>query len=104
MERVLSKKLVEINPNLLAHWCPACDGFHLITVNQPDGFNRLWFWNNDVNRPTFTPNLGVPNRCHYRITAGEITFLPDCNHVMVGRRCTMPDVPSDLKVELNVKI
>lgn len=97
MSKVLSKKIVTVNENLLAHWCPACDGFHLIFINRPNHFNRQWFWNGDLEAPTFRPNLGTPNYCHYRITSGDIEYMPDSKHLLAGKIVSMPDIPTNLK-------
>jgi hypothetical protein len=102
MEKALSRKIVAVNPNLLAHWCPACDGFHLVFINKPNGFDQVWFWNGDVETPTFRPNLGTPNHCHYRITSGDITYLQDSKHILAGKTFSMPDIPLDIPVMFNV--
>lgn len=103
MNQLLSSKLYAINENLLAHWCPACDGFHLIFVNRPNHFQQQWMWNNDPISPSFRPDLGVFNRCHYRITDGIIDYLPDCNHLLVNQAVPMPDIPTYIADQLSVE-
>lgn len=96
MVTVLSRKLVALNDDVLAHWCPSCDRFHLVYINRLNHFEKMWVWNGDVNLPTFQPNLGTPTRCHYRITDGNIEYLPDSSHLLSGKIVSMPDLPPNL--------
>lgn len=102
MSNVKPVKLKLISDNLLAHWCPACDGCHLIYINKLNHFSEVWEWNLDMDKPTFTPSLGVPNHCHYRITDGNIEFLPDSKHILAGKTVSMPDIPDLLHRAIQV--
>lgn len=69
-------------------FCPACQHCHL--------FDGKWKFNNDLDKPTFTPSLLVygnkatrkntngkyGQRCHSFVTDGKIQFLSDCTHSM----------------------
>jgi len=70
------------------HWCPGCDEAHIVEVPR-------WTWNGDEERPTVTPSVNMPGRCHYVLTGGVIRFCGDCSHGMAGKVVEMPDFPSD---------
>lgn len=63
--------------------CPGCNCAHSV--------NQTWGFNNDVDKPTFTPSVlvtgrGDPNyRCHSFVTDGKIQFLEDCSHQHKGQ-------------------
>lgn len=103
MSNMLSSKLYRITEDLLSHWCPACDGFHLVFINTPSHFGKRWVWNQDPVKPSFKPDLGTFNHCHYRITDGVITFLPDSKHLLAGQDVEMPDIPSDILGKLSMQ-
>jgi len=77
--------------------CPACRYPHL--------FDARWKFNEDVDRPTFTPSMLVngelykqdPNliRCHSFVTEGRIQFLSDSNHSMAGQTVDLLDFTWD---------
>lgn len=72
-------------------WCPGC--------NEPHHLTDAWTFNNDHERPTFTPSLlvhGLPShhpRCHSFITAGRIEFLGDCEHALRLQTVDIPEWP-----------
>jgi hypothetical protein len=37
----------------------------------------------------------VDRVCHYRVTAGQLEFYPDCTHDLKGQTVAMPDIPED---------
>jgi hypothetical protein len=92
--------------------CPAC-GEHVIAVSPPFSNGAAWGFNNDMDKPTFSPSLLVRtgkkadpshvmspetmgerwNRiCHSFIRDGMIQFLPDCTHELAGQTVPLPDV------------
>ncbi len=93
-----------------AHWCPGCEEMHIL----PDG----WCFNEDLTRPTFRPSFKhsglrtvyengkwtgewvrdpagnpVSRICHYNLTDGQIHFVSDCTHALVGHTVPLPDLP-----------
>lgn len=101
-------------------YCPGCEDSHYLVVESKQG--SCWSFNNDVERPTFSPSLlvktghyvsGRPqppdcyhcNRdrleddmgyscgiCHSFIRAGKIEFLNDCTHNLAGQTVELPDL------------
>jgi hypothetical protein len=100
-------------------WCPGCDGAHLVYVGSGSG--PRWGYNDNPERPTFTPSVlvksghyisthkpgdpcwcdyearfGRPSPfkcsiCHSFVTDGKIQFLPDCTHELAGKTVDLPD-------------
>lgn len=98
----LSKLLRRMDDGRLMFWCPGCDGGHGIQVGAGPG--PRWGWNQDVEKPTFTPsilvsyngaNAGIdgapPAVCHSFVTDGRIQFLGDCTHQLAGQTVDIPD-------------
>jgi Family of unknown function (DUF6527) len=76
-------------------FCPGCQCGHRVRVHPP-GIPGLWTWNNDVNKPTFTPSIlvnasNVNQRCHSFVTDGKIQFLTDCYHELRGQTVELDD-------------
>ncbi len=92
-------------------WCPACNKAHGLHVGL-DG----WTFNDDLERPTFTPSLKATYRhptgysndnpaplgydgpysdevCHSFITDGRIQFLTDSTHSLAGQTVDLPEWP-----------
>lgn len=55
----LSSVLRNISDGRIAYWCPGCEQIHAVNV-LPGG----WEWNQDVNKPTFSPSVLVTSG-HY---------------------------------------
>jgi hypothetical protein len=82
----------QIEYDVLFFWCPACDKYHSVNVNHPNG----WGWNGSLNQPTITPSIlvtgGYPDmRCQSFVTDGKIQYLSDCSHGMAGQTVELPD-------------
>ncbi len=101
----ISRKLRSADGGVLMFWCPGCDGAHGIKVGQGPG--PRWGWNQDAERPTFTPSVLVrydgadagvdgapPAVCHSFVTDGRIQFLSDCTHALAGQTVDIPDFDS----------
>ena len=96
----------------LLFWCPGCDGAHQVQVG--DGPGPRWGFNDDYDRPTFSPSVLVKTGhycagqdgkdcwctyearrdkpapfkcsvCHSFVRDGQIEFLGDCTHALAGR-------------------
>lgn len=118
---VLSRLLRNSENNGITFWCPGCNKSHQIRVGEGSG--PRWQWNNDVDKPTFTPSILVTNGhysprwdgtscwctynkehpddatfncscCHSFITDGNIQFLSDCSHALAGQTVPLPTYPN----------
>lgn len=70
-------------------YCPGCSERHQIVVG-------VWGFNDDLERPTFTPSVlvqGGPDNavCHSFVTDGRIQFLGDCTHALAGQTVELPE-------------
>lgn len=81
-------------------YCPGCKSYHGLNVENPAG-RPIWQFNNDFIKPTFHPSLLVtwtwgaeraPKCCHSFIRDGNIQFLNDCTHELVGQTVPLPPV------------
>jgi hypothetical protein len=88
---------------LLTFFCPGCQRRHMINHGGGDG--PQWAWNGDYERPTFVPSVLVtysgadagtngapPGVCHSFVTNGQVQFLGDCTHPLVGQTVDLPDI------------
>lgn len=93
--------------NHYVHWCPACEGMHVITVGGPPE-KPNWSFDGNLNSPTFSPSVNirwgnkvpgqegrhrVGGQCHYFIRAGHIEYCGDCTHALAGKVVELPDLP-----------
>jgi hypothetical protein len=109
----MGKKLRNQAGGLISFWCPGCD--------EPHTVNSGWTFNQDLERPTFSPSVlttsghyseGLPgcwckfnaehpdspssfecSRCHSFVTDGKIQFLSDCSHKLANQTIDLPDWP-----------
>ena len=69
---------------------------NMIATERYLGDRYVVLFNNNVDKPTFTPSLFVnPNSdrgCHSFITDGKIQFLSDCFHELAGQTVDLPEV------------
>jgi hypothetical protein len=78
----------------IAILCPACKYCHVLNVER-DGGSR-WSWNDDLERPTFSPSLlvrrrrGGPEICHSFIRGGRIEYCADSTHALAGLTVDLP--------------
>lgn len=98
--------------------CPA-GHTHYINTKVPNHLNAQWWFNGDVNNPTFKPSIDeksgtftpgyindtresnewVKNnsyRCHFIITDGKIHFCGDCSHDLKGKVVNLPEINPQL--------
>jgi hypothetical protein len=89
---------LHISGDRVSFICPGCNGPHTIIV-KPLNANG-WEWNQDSEKPTFTPSIKVTGYndeekinfcCHSVITDGKIRFEDDCTHWLKGKTVELPD-------------
>jgi len=102
----------KIAGDVYIHYCPACDSKHGIAVKQSGG-NVKHFFNNDGDKPTFTPdvkidymldnemNLDRHGLCHYTITDGIIQYHDDCTHDFAGKSITLPNISDHVSINMH---
>jgi hypothetical protein len=99
--------------DMLWFWCPACDEYHAVKVNNPNDYS--WGWNGSEESPTITPSILVrgtkpitddeaerimrgehiepmPTVCHSFVADGKIQYLSDCSHFMAGETVELPNM------------
>ena len=102
----------ESEKGVMAIMCPGCNETHVIATKQPFGNGAVWSFNNDFEKPTFSPSLlirtgkyvtghenfddegfkGLSSICHSFITDGRIQFLNDCTHSLAGQTVELPEI------------
>lgn len=92
----LSNVLRSLAVGRVGFWCPGCDNVHAISVAPAPS---PWEWDGNVEAPTFSPSIlvrgGSENTtCHSFVKAGQIQFLSDCTHALVGQTVPLPDWPA----------
>lgn len=83
----------------LMFFCPGCKYYHHFQVEKGPLWSGqpIWTWNGDMEKPTFSPSLGVnmrmpAHRCHSFVRDGKIQFLDDCYHELRGQTVDLPEV------------
>lgn len=91
-------KLHRLNDARVVFECPGCQMAHCVAIGgdkQP-----IWGFNNDFEKPTFTPSIKVEwdvgkehilKRCHSFVRDGKIQFLNDCTHELAGKTVDLPE-------------
>lgn len=81
-------------------FCPACQVEHQIWTTERNYNKALWQFNNDMEKPTFSPSVKItighhpkPNDiCHFFIRDGRIEYCDDCTHSLAGRVVDLPEI------------
>lgn len=81
----------------LVFFCPGCKFYHSFTIELGSDKNKpLWTWNEDLEKPTFSPSLLVNGttdmRCHSYVRDGKIEYLSDCWHESRGQTVDMQEI------------
>lgn len=93
----MKKAIASTGRESLFFFCPGCEIYHSFIVKVGEPGDPLWQWNGDMERPTFSPSLGVnlrtPGalRCHSFVRDGKIQFLTDSEHALAGQTVDIPD-------------
>lgn len=116
-----NSKLKFTKDGLVMFYCPGCKCHHGIYTEQstPNPLTGArWTWNGDSEKPTFAPSIlvrgtipptdvevalimsgqpfePVPFVCHSFVRNGQVEYLSDCTHELVGQTVTMFDVDDD---------
>lgn len=97
----------EINKNDYAYvfYCSGCKGTHYVHTEKPNSKKAKWKFNNDVNKPTFSPSIkikyGNGELCHSLIKDGYIEYLKDCTHKLAKQTIELMSIEIfDLMIEL----
>ncbi len=100
----------ENEKRIIAIWCPGCKEYHIIATKEPFSNGAVWSFNQDMEKPSFTPSLLIrtgshaapefidppelpPTTCHSWITDGRIQFFTDSTHSLKGQTVDLPEVP-----------
>lgn len=77
--------------------CVGCNARHKIETKG----NKIWEWNGDLIKPTFTPSVlviwdegeeHIPKQCHSFVKDGQIQYLNDCTHKLAGQTIDLPTI------------
>lgn len=83
---------IQGEPDSYLFWCPGCKCAHRVdgrwTVADPDEKPTIRASVLHVG-PKEGDGSKLPIRCHLFVTAGEIKFLTDCEHDLVGKTVPM---------------
>lgn len=82
--------------------CPGCDHLHNVFTNAYKEPGPKWYFNGDMDKPTFSPSLlnrrdpgegGVFGYvCHSFIKNGRIEFFHDSTHALKGKTVELPEI------------
>lgn len=88
------EKLLISKDGTLFFWCPGCDEYHGVWVENPNPLTGgQWNWNKSTVSPTFTPSILLRDPvCHCIVTDGKIRYLDDCHHRLAGQTVCMADI------------
>lgn len=103
-------KLRKIEGGRVAFFCPGCNGYHQVRIENERYNSSFWTFNGDYEKPTFSPSILVnwcepsdvegefddPTKdkkmvCHSFVNNGKIQFLNDCTHSLAGQTVEIPD-------------
>lgn len=109
----LSPVLRSVAGGRLLFYCPGCESAHIVRVVGDE--HPRWGYNDNPDRPTFTPSILVtyngpdadtrdadgdraPSRiCHSFVTDGRIQFLGDSSHELAAQTVDLPPLPDHLR-------
>ena len=78
--------------------CPGCKEKHFIVTSKINDGETPWGFNENFDKPTFTPSIlvtwGNISRCHSFVTDGRIQFLGDSTHELKNQTVDLPEIDS----------
>ncbi len=77
------------------HYCPGCDQLHLINTKRKNDNDAQWSFDNNFEKPTFSPSINIVKQCHYFIRNGFIEYCSDSKHKLKGETIELPNIPED---------
>lgn len=89
-------------PGDFMHYCPGCQGLHLINTQRKNDKNAQWSFDGNMEHPTFAPSInidwtpspsGKKKICHYFIDNGRINYCGDSTHALKGQSVELPEIP-----------
>lgn len=119
--KMINGKLRLTDNGYAAFVCPGCGDEHMIKINDGNTSHPCWTFNNDCNKPTFSPSVLVTSGhysqhhksddcwcsynkehadelapftcyiCHSFVIDGKIQFLTDCTHKLAGMTVDLPE-------------
>lgn len=102
MKLVTDKQIWEKYPDYklqgdaLQYYCPGCKFLHRVNTIPEEHRGFAWAFNGDFDKPTFTPSVNFPGKCHHVITDGIIYFCDDSAHELKGQTVPLPEIPMRL--------
>lgn len=79
-------------------FCPGCGYNHPYQLDIPAANGAMWTFNEDMEKPTFTPSLlcnkGTEVQCHLHVTDGKIIYSPDCFHDLKNQILDLQELPN----------
>lgn len=79
----------------LLFWCPGCKCLHTAEIEKRNPFGGLWTWDGNVDKPTLTPSMNLPGRCHFYLREGQMVYLPDSTHALAGQTVPLPPLEDE---------
>jgi len=83
-------------------YCPGCKSHHGVWVKERGENSAQWSYNEDPDKPTFSPSILVRWTrttdgttdfvCHSFVTNGMIKYLDDCTHELKGQTVELPNI------------
>ncbi|AMO40492.1 hypothetical protein BE1S18E01_14680 [Acinetobacter sp. BEC1-S18-ESBL-01] len=74
------------------HMCPACGYLHYIPVHYPFSNGNQWFFNGNLEKPTFDPIISINEYCNYFIKDGFIEYSVNCRHHLAACKVELPEL------------
>lgn len=80
-------------------WCPGCKEAHCFRIKSPTmetNEGPIWAFDYNYEKPSFTPSLLLPGKCHVSLRQGMLVYHADSAHELAGQTVELPDAPEDL--------
>lgn len=95
MAKLITLEKLNDEPDYM-FYCPGCKCHHGVWTTISNGNKAIWSFNNDIDKPTFSPSILVRHSlntvCHSFIKDGFIQYLNDCTHEYAGKTIELDDI------------